>query len=88
MKCKAIWSGCVPFASVVHPQVSKKMILEKQRSGTCLKNGAQTSLENFLTDLEDGDYSYLRDNGMIVGFDMDDSMWKLDEDGNWPEAEA
>lgn len=37
--------------------------------------------------ISDGDMQYLRDNGCIDGFIVDDDkFWRLDDDGNWPEA--
>ncbi len=37
--------------------------------------------------ISDGDMQYLRDNGYIDGFIVDDDrFWRLDDDGNWPEA--
>ena len=37
--------------------------------------------------ISDGDLQYLRDNGCIDGFTVDDDrLWRLDDDGNWPEA--
>ena len=37
--------------------------------------------------ISEGDLTYLRDNGCIDGFTVDDDIfWRLDDDGNWPEA--
>ncbi len=37
--------------------------------------------------ISEGDLTYLRDNGCIEGFTVDDDrLWRLDDDGNWPEA--
>ena len=36
--------------------------------------------------ISEGDLRYLRDNGFIDGCVVDDTFWRLDEDGNWPEA--
>ena len=37
--------------------------------------------------ISEGDYRYLRDNGCIDGCIVDDDrFWRLDDDGNWPEA--
>ena len=37
--------------------------------------------------ISEGDLTYLRDNGCIDGFTVDDDrLWRLDDDGNWPEA--
>ena len=37
--------------------------------------------------ISNGDLQYLRDNGCIDGFTVDDDMlWRLDDDGNWPEV--
>ena len=37
--------------------------------------------------ISEGDLRYLRDNGCIDGCIVDDDkFWRLDEDGNWPEA--
>ena len=34
-----------------------------------------------------GDLIYARDNGYVRGFIVDDeALWRLDDDGNWPEA--
>ena len=37
--------------------------------------------------ISEGDLRYLRDNGCVDGCVVDDDrLWRLDEDGNWPEA--
>ena len=33
-----------------------------------------------------GDFDYLCCNGYVNGCIVDDTYWRLDEDGNWPEA--
>lgn len=42
-------------------------------------------LRNILGNSE-GDLGYLRDNGLVNGCIVDDTYWRLDEGGNWPEA--
>ena len=37
--------------------------------------------------ISEGDLKYLRDNGCVDGCMVDDDrLWRLDDDGNWPEA--
>ena len=36
--------------------------------------------------ISEGDLEYLRDNGFVNGCIVDDTYWRLDDDGNWPEA--
>ena len=37
--------------------------------------------------LSAGDLVYARQNGYVRGFIVnDDALWRLDDDGNWPEA--
>ena len=37
--------------------------------------------------ISEGDLRYLRDNGCVDGCVVDDDrLWRLDENGNWPEA--
>lgn len=51
-------------------------------SDRCLKNHFQNDLE-----LSEGDLRYLRDNGLIDRYIVDDdAAWRLDDDGNWPEV--
>ena len=49
---------------------------------TCYK----TSFQNDLG-ISEGDLRYLRDNGLIDRCIVyDDTDWRLDDDGNWPEV--
>ena len=36
--------------------------------------------------ISEGDLEYLRNNGFVDGCVVDDTYWRLNEDGNWPEA--
>lgn len=52
-------------------------------SDSCLKNLFQNDL-----DFSEGDLRYLRDNGLVNGCIVnDDALWRLDDDGNWPEVD-
>ena len=49
---------------------------------TCYTNSFQNGL-----DFSEDDLRYLRDNGLIDGCIVDDdTLWRLDDDGNWPEV--
>ena len=52
-------------------------------SDSCLKNLFQNDF-----DFSEGDLRYLRDNGLVIGCIVnDDALWRLDDDGNWPEVD-
>ena len=52
-------------------------------SDSCLKNLFQNDL-----DFSEGDLRYLRDNRLVNGYIVnDDALWRLDDDGNWPEVD-
>ena len=54
---------------------------KKTRYKACL--GQTTVDSGFGT----GDLIYARQNGYVHGFIVDDeALWRLDDDGNWPEA--
>ena len=51
---------------------------------------ADASLTNDLGNslrISEGDLNYLRENGYVDNNTVDDDMlWRLDDDGNWPEV--
>ncbi len=52
-------------------------------SDVCPTNSLGNDLQ-----IGEGDLRYLRDNGLVDGCTVDDDLlWRLDDDGNWPEVE-
>ena len=70
---------------MVRPQ-ERKMLCDTQ-----IQKTSETSYTNtFQNDLgiSEGDLYYLRENGYVDKNTVDDDvLWRLDDDGNWPEVD-